>query len=135
MFEIYLNNLYRNLNLYNIQNSDKYTEIYKNKLKHMIGGNIDVERVQKLKELTSKYNDQLQQLRKREITGDVVTIDAQKFNLMRDLILYTTKQIQRDHESVKDSIDRMNNTIEGEKFKKITLTIDEINNMFTQLLS
>ncbi len=135
MFEIYLNNLYRNLNFYNIQNSDKYSELYKNKLKYMIGGNINAERVQKLKELTQRYNEQVQQLKKKEINGDVVTIDAEKFKLMRDLILYTTKQIERDHESVKESIDRMNNTIEGEKFKNITKTIDDINIMFTQLLS
>ncbi len=135
MFEIYLNNLYRNLNLYNIQNPDKYNEFYKNKIKHMMGGAVDPEQVKKLKELSSQVKTKMEELKTKKAPDNLITVDAAKFQAMSDLILYTTKLIERDHGSVKDTIDRINNTIEGEKFKNITKTIDEINNMFTVLLN
>lgn len=136
MFEIYLNNLYRNLNLYNIQNSEKYTEFYKTKIKHMMGGAVDLEKVKKLKELSLEVKTKMEELKnKKSSTGNNITIDAEKFKAMTDLILYTTRLIERDHELVKQSIDKMNTTVDSDEFKNIQQTIDEINSMFAQLLN
>jgi hypothetical protein len=138
MFEIYLNNLYRNLNLYNIQNPEKYTNFYKNKIKNMIGGNdINLEKLTKLKELSQKLKSDIDEIKNkpRSTSENTVTIDKKKFEAMTALIKFSVEQIARDHELVKQSIDRMNTTIDSNEFKSIQETINEINSMFADLLS
>ena len=138
MFEIYLNNLYRNLNLYNIQNSKIDTNLYKNKIKNMIGG-ADAETLKKLKDFSQKIKKDMEQLKNKQKTipkkENSIVIDKNKFEAMVELIKYSIEQITRDHEFVKQSIDRINTTVESDEFKDIQKTINEINAMFADLLS
>jgi hypothetical protein len=138
MFEIYLNNLYRNLNLYNIQNSKIDLILYKNKIKNMLGG-ADADTLKKLKDFSQKLKKDMEQLKKkREIlpkNENTIVIDRNKFEAMVELIKYSVEQITRDHELVKQSMDRMNTTVESDEFKNIQKTISEVNSMFADLLS
>ncbi len=138
MFEIYLNNLYRNFNLYNIQNPEIYTNFYKNKIKNMIGGNdINLQKLQKLKELSQKLKSDIDEVKNKPISTseNTITIDKKKFEAMTALIKFSIEQITRDHELVKQSIDKMNTTIDSNEFKSIQGTINEINLMFADLLN
>lgn len=138
MFEKYLNNLYRNLNLYNIENFKIDTNLYKNKIKNMLGG-ANEDTLKKLSDFTQKLKIDIEKLKNKQKTSsnneNAIVIDKNKFIAMIELIKYSVEQITRDHEFVKQSIDRMNTTVESEEFKNIQKTIDEINSMFVNLLS
>ena len=141
MFEIYLNNLYKNLDFYNIQNINKYTEFYKNKIHTMKGGDIDTanSNLIKLRELSKKIKSDMEELKNNVITSNkdsnYIKIKKESFQLMKDLLEYTTKEIMRDHELVKQDIDSMYDTIQSQKFKQISESINEINRTFDELLN
>jgi hypothetical protein len=138
MFEIYLLNLYKNLDFYNIKNIDKYNNFYKNKIHNMIGGvnNVDLDAI---KDLSTKIKEDMERFKQKMTTSNTdsefISVKKDKFKLMTDIIEYTTKEIMRDHELVKQDIDKMYDTTQSNKFKQIQQTIDEINNMFSDLLS
>lgn len=138
MFEIYLLNLYKNLDFYNIKNIDKYNNLYKNKIHNMIGGvsNVDLDAI---KDLSTKIKEDMERFKQKMTTSNTdsefISVKKDKFKLMTDIIEYTTKEIMRDHELVKQDIDKIYNTIQSDKFKQIQQTIDEINYMFSDLLS
>ena len=141
MFEIYLNNLYKNLDFYNIQNINKYTEFYKNKIHTMKGGDIDTanSNLIKLRELSKKIKSDMEELKNNVITSNkdsnYIKIKKESFQLMKDLLEYTTKEIMRDHELVKQDIDSMYDTIQSQKFKQMSESINEINRTFDELLN
>jgi hypothetical protein len=140
MFEIYLNNLYKNLNLYNIHNIKKYTNFYKNKIHNMNGGNEDIANINliKLRELSTKLKSDMEDFKQKLTSNnnsDYIKIKKETFQLMKDLFEYTTKEIIRDHNIVKQDIDKMYDTLQSQKFNQISETINEINKTFTELLS
>ena len=138
MFEIYLLNLYKNLDFYNIKNIHKYSEFYKNKIHNMTGGNNDVN-LEKIRELSDKIKNDMKELKKKFLESnkdtDYIKIKKEKFQLIKDLIEMSTQEILRDHEIVKKDIDKMYDAVQSEKFKKIQKNIDEINSMFAELLA
>jgi negative regulator of replication initiation len=121
-----------------MKNSKIDRNLYKNKIKTMIGG-ADAETLKKLKDFSQKIKTDMEQFKNKQKTNpqkeNSIIIDKNKFETMVELIKYSVEQITRDHEFVRQSIDRINTTVESDEFKDIQKTINEINAMFADLLS
>ncbi len=136
MFEIYLYNLYKNLDFYNIKNIENYTDFYKNKIHNMIGGtNPDLD---KILELSQKLKKDMEEFKLKQIQNDksqdndFIKIKKDNFELIKNLIEISSQEIMLNHEKVKEDIDKL---YSNNKITEMQQTIDEINRLFSELLS
>jgi hypothetical protein len=136
MFEIYLYNLYKNLDFYNIKNIENYTDFYKNKIHNMIGGtNPDLD---KILELSQKLKKDMEEFKLKQIQNDksqdndFIKIKKDNFELIKNLIEISSQEIMLNHEKVKEDIDKL---YSNNKITEMQQTIDEINKLFAELLS
>ena len=137
MFELYLYNLYKNLDFYKIHNINKYSDIYKNQIHVMIGGNAE-DNLIKIRELSEKIKNDIVELKTNISSNkdiEYIKIKKESFKLMKDLINFSVQEVLRNHNIVKQDIDKISNTVESGKFIQIQKTVDEINSMFDELLS
>ncbi len=136
MFDEYLINLYKNLNLYNNNNNNNNKiHILKNKITNMVGGAPDEYKTVFL-DLFKNIKTDIESLKNnnQDINQNEIEVKLRTFKVFTDLYQYYLGLLINEHEVVSQKITDINNLVNESNINKTFELINNINNKFKTLL-
>lgn len=129
----YLLNLYKNLNLYNLNNNNN-SKLYANKIINMYGGTQDHYNTVFL-ELFDKIKNDINILKSsKNINQDDILVKFRTYQVFVELYQYYITELMTEHQTVSDKIIELDRKASQSSSAQIQGTINEINTIFDNLL-